>query len=441
MSEVVAMPKLGFDMAEGTLVRWVKQKGENVNKGEVLAEIETDKATVEVESSASGLVAAQLVSEGAIVPVGDPIAVIAAPGEEVNVDELKAQAGGPLDESGPSAAGPESGATAAPAAPRPAVTSAQTAGPSPLGKGEGVRGPSALPAPATDGQGGEVIASPIARKMASEAGVDLRQVQGTGPGGRIIKRDIETFLREGPRAPAGVAAAEPVTVSREDREIPLTRLRQIIGRRMAQSKQAAPHFYVTVDVDMGTTLALRSQLNALVPESDKISVNDFITKAAALALREFPNLNASLSGDKLVARGRVNIGIAVAVEGGLITPVVQDADIKSLARIAVETRALVGRAREGKIKPTDVEGGTFTVSNLGMFDVSVFSAIINPPEVAILAVGTVQQVPVVKDGALAVGSRMSATLSADHRATDGAEAARFLQSFRKLLESALRLLL
>jgi pyruvate dehydrogenase E2 component (dihydrolipoamide acetyltransferase) len=296
-----------------------------------------------------------------------------------------------------------------------------------------------MPEPATTGQQGEVLASPIARKMAGEAGIDLRQVRGTGPGGRIVKRDIEGFVKTGP--PAAPAPAAPVTVSREDQEIPMTRLRQIIGRRMAQSTQSAPHFFVTSEVDMAAAMALRAQLNALVLESEKISVNDFILKAAALALRDYPNLNASVAGDKIVRRGRVNIGIAVAVEGGLITPVVQDADLKPLKEIAVEARAIVGRAREGKIKPADVEGSTFTVSNLGMFDVDVFSAIINPPEVAILAVGTVRQVPVVQDGALKIGSRMSATVSADHRATDGAEVARFMQAFRQRMEAPLRLLL
>jgi pyruvate dehydrogenase E2 component (dihydrolipoamide acetyltransferase) len=334
------------------------------------------------------------------------------------VDALRAQAGAAAPPAEPSPAEPPSAAK--PAAPTPA--------PAPQ--------PAAAPA-SGDGQTGELLASPVARKMAGEAGLDIRLIPGSGPGGRVVKRDVEAFLRRGPSE----AAPQPAAVSGQDTEVPLTRLRQIIGRRMGESMQSAPHFYITVEVDMAATMALRAQLNTLVPEAEKISVNDFIIKAAALALREIPNLNATLQGDKLIRRGRVNIGIAVAVEGGLITPVVPDADSKPLAEIAVEARALVGRARSGKIKPADVEGGTFTLSNLGMFDVVDFTAIINPPEVAILAVSTVRQVPVVAGGALAVGTRMAATLSADHRATDGAEAARYLQAFRRLLEAPLRLLL
>lgn len=424
MSELVTMPKLGFDMAEGTLVRWVKKEGETIAKGDVLAEIETDKATIEVEAAAGGVVAAQLVGEGAVVPIGQLIAVIAAPGETVDVNAIRRQAasGGPA---------PKSEIAALPAT----ITVQPDSPPTPL----------AAPEPAaasTDGQSRELFASPIARKMASDAGIDIHLIAGTGPGGRIVKRDVETFIKSGGARPAGAGA--PVRHgAREDTELPLTRLRQIIGRRMSESKQAAPHFYVTTEVDMAATMGLRAQLNALLPEDEKISVNDFIVKAAALAVRQFPNLNASVSGDALrvIRHGRINIGLAVAVEGGLITPVVQDADIKSLAQIAVEARALVGRARQGKIKPADIEGGTFTVSNLGMFDVEDFIAIINPPEVAILAVGSVKQVPVVKDGGLAVGTRLKATISADHRATDGAEAARYLQTFRKFLQEPLRLLL
>jgi len=425
MSELVTMPKLGFDMAEGTLVRWVKKQGDSIAKGQVLAEIETDKATVEVESSASGLVAAQLVDEGAVVPVGQLIAVIAAPGEQVNVDALRAQS------AAPPASEAMRGAAPAPPAPTP----------------EPARSEPAVP-PNADGHAGELLASPIARKMASEAGIDIRLVPGTGPNGRIVKRDVEAFVQRGPTPLAGessfpskIPALFRDREPRADREIPRTRLRQAIGRHMSESKQAAPHFSVTVEVDMAATMGLRAQLNALVAEGEKISVNDFIVRAAALGLREFPNLNATIRGEALIQRGRINVGLAVAVEGGLLTPVIHDADFKSLAQIAVEARALVGRARQGKIKPGDVEGGTFTLSNLGMFDVTEFVAIINPPEAAILAVGTVRQAPVVTDGLLAVGSRMAATVSADHRVTDGAEVARYLGAVRRFLEEPLRLLI
>lgn len=421
MAELVTMPKLGFDMAVGTLVRWVKKPGEAINKGEVLAEVETDKATVEVESFAAGVVRATFAEEGEQLPVGRLIAVIAAPGEAVDLEAIRAEAG--LAQSASTT--PTAAAPGAPAEPTPVAPPKEPALSPPKGNGH-------VP--------GGVRASPVARRMAREAGIDLQILSGSGPGGRIVKRDVEEYLRR-PRAVP--AAAAPVAVRREDTEIPLTRLRQIIARRMTESKTAAPHFYVTTAVDMAAAMALRESLNALLPEGEKLSVNDFVVRAAALTLRQFPNLNASFSGEapRVVQRGRVNIGLAVALEGGLITPVVKDADLKSLAQISAEARALIGRSREGKVKPDDIEGGTFTVSNLGMFEVEHFIAIINPPEAAILAVGAVQDVPVVKDGGLAVGTRMKATLSADHRVTDGAEAARYLQAFRRLLEEPLRLLL
>ena len=235
-------------------------------------------------------------------------------------------------------------------------------------------------------------------------------------------------------------AAAPVVVSTEDQAVPLTRLRQIIARRMTESSQNVPQFYVSTEIDMEAAMTLRKDLNALVPEEQKLSVNDLIVKAVALALRDFPNLNASFAGDKVVRKGHVNVGIAVAVEGGLLTVVVRDADVKSLAQIAGEGKAMVARAREGKVQPADIEGSTFSVSNLGMYNVDHFIAIINPPEAAILAVGAVQQVPVVKNGAIVPGQRMLATVSADHRVTDGAEAARFMQSLKSKLEEPLRLL-
>jgi pyruvate dehydrogenase E2 component (dihydrolipoamide acetyltransferase) len=230
-------------------------------------------------------------------------------------------------------------------------------------------------------------------------------------------------------------------VAREDQEVPLTRMRQIIARRMTESTQTVPQFYVSTEVDMAAAMELRKQLNALVPEEGKLSVNDFVIKAAALALRDFPNLNAAFAGDKVVRKGRINVGNAVAIEAGLLTVVVKDADQKSVAQIAGEMKAMVARVREGKVLGADIEGSTISISNLGMYDVDSFIAIINPPEAAILAVGTVRQVPVVKDGALVAGQRMVATVSADHRVTDGAEAARFLQAVKRNLEEPLRLLL
>jgi len=444
MPELVPMPKLGFDMAEGTLVRKVKKDGETINKGDVIAEIETDKATVEVESPAAGVVKGWMVEEGQPVPVGAVMAVIGAADEVVDLAALRGSA---------------SPAPAAPA-PAPIVVSrddqAQNGGSAPETKAP-APAPAAAPVEAAPTGGSDAPASPIARKMATEAGVDIRQIPGTGPGGRITKKDVETYLaapHPAAAAPVSAPAALPVSapaaarpapapivVSRDDQEVPLTRMRQTIARRMTESKQTVPQFYINSEVDMEAAMNLRKQLNALVSEDQKLSVNDFIIKAAALALREFPNLNASFAGDKVVRKGHVNIGNAVAIEGGLLTVVVKDADQKSVAQIAAEMKAMVGRVRAGKVQGADIEGSTFSISNLGMFDAEHFIAIINPPEAAILATGTVKQVPVVKDGAVVPGQRLMITISADHRVTDGAEAAKFLQAVKKGLQEPLRLLL
>jgi pyruvate dehydrogenase E2 component (dihydrolipoamide acetyltransferase) len=457
MPELVPMPKLGFDMAEGTLVRKVKQDGESVKKGDVLAEIETDKATVEVESPAEGVIKGWVVEEGQPVPVGALMAVIGAPDEQV---DLKALAGQATDgETGAQVKAatqdvPQGGAmgkVAPEAGPPPAAAQPTQPAPQPTTDGkQGQAAPAGAPAPEAAPAGGSAPASPIARKMAADAGVDISQIPGTGPGGRITKKDVENYLKSPrPAAPAPAAqapaparpAAAPVVVSTEDQAVPLTRLRQIIARRMTESSQNVPQFYVSTEIDMEAAMTLRKDLNMLVPEEQKLSVNDLIVKAAALALRDFPNLNAAFDGDKVIRKGHVNVGIAVAVEGGLLTVVVRDADVKPLAQIANEGKGMVARAREGKVQPADIEGSTFSVSNLGMYNVDHFIAIINPPEAAILAVGSVQQVPVVKNGAIVPGQRMLATVSADHRVTDGAEAARFMQSLKSKLEEPLRLLL
>jgi pyruvate dehydrogenase E2 component (dihydrolipoamide acetyltransferase) len=418
MAELITMPKLGFDMAEGKLVRWVKKQGETVNKGEVLAEVETDKATVEVESFVSGVVAATFAEEGSFQKVGALIGVIAAPGESVDVNALRAQAS-------------SGAAPVKPAAPAP------TAAPAPSTPKSNGQPPSAI------SHQPMLRISPIARRMADELGIDPRQLKGSGPEGRITKKDIEAHVAAKaapPQAPS-FPAFPSISILREDTAIPLTKLRSAIARRMTESKTGVPHFYVTVDVDMEAVLDLREQLNAMLGDASKLSVNDFIVKAAALALRDYPNLNASFNGDHIVRHGHINVGNAVSVEAGLLIVVVKDADAKSPAQISAEVKAMAARAREGKVKPDDVEGSTFTISNLGMYDVDSFVAIINPPDAAILAVGSAQQVPVVKNGALAVGWRMKGTISADHRVTDGAEAAQFMQALKKKLEEPLRLML
>ena len=435
MAEILRMPKLGFDMAEGTLVRWVKAEGEAVTKGVVLAEIETDKATVEVESSYDGQVARHLVGVGEVVPVNTPIAVIAAPGESVDYQALM---------------GEEVGA-ASTAKPAPAEAAA-----APTAEPVSVPGEAVAVQEAVEPLPGGIRASPLARRIAAEQGVDLRQVPGSGPAGRVTKRDLEAFMaRPAPAVvvapavakPAGTGVALPavavIGAAPASETIKLSRLRVAIGKRMAEAKQSAPHFYVTHTYDMADLMALRKQVNALLSEEEKVSVNDFIVKATALALREFPNLNASLdeAAGAVIRHGQVNIGVAVAVESGLLTVVCHDADRKPLRQIAVEVREKAGRAREGKVKPEDIEGSTFSVSNLGMFDVEHFIAILNPPEAAILAVGSVMEQAVVVNGEVKPGMRMKATISVDHRVSDGAEAARFLQALEKYLEHPLYALL
>src|SRR5579859_505563 len=454
MPELVPMPKLGFEMAEGTLVRKVKKQGENVNKGDVLAEIETDKATVEVESPASGVVKGWVVEEGQAVPVGALMAVIGAADENVDMSAVKETAQEVTKS--PAPAGPP------PARPKGANGKAEAAAPAQAQAAPAQPAP-AKPAPATAPTppasaptGAAAPVSPIARKMAAEAGLDLSRVTGTGPGGRITKKDIENALAQGrPVAvPAEAAAAPSAAVpgafvpaayvpaaAREDETVPLTRMRQAIARRMTESTTTAPQFYVTSEVDMDAAMELRAQLNALATEAGKVSVNDLIIKAAALALREYPNLNASFMGDSILRKGHVNVGNAVALDNGLLTVVVRDADQKSLSVIAAEMKAMVSRVRAGKVQTADIEGSTFSISNLGKWDVNNFVAIINPPEAAILATGTVKPTAVIKNGAVVASQRMLISITADHRVTDGAEAAAFLQVVKQKLEQPLRLVL
>jgi pyruvate dehydrogenase E2 component (dihydrolipoamide acetyltransferase) len=421
VAEIIAMPKLGFDMAEGMLSEWVKKAGDAVAEGETIAIIETDKASVEVPAFRAGVLHKILVEAGTSVPIGTPIAVIGNPGETIDLAALGVAPKVPVT-------GPEAAGSAVQAAAVVALTVAEQGAPAPA-------------------DGGRLAASPVALRMAAELGIDLRQVPGTGPDGRIIKRDLEAYVKEHTRPPEKTPAPPILTPSSEAtaegyQTEPLSPMRQTIGRRMVESKQQAPHFYITMDVDMGAAMALRAQLNALLPDDEKISVNDLVTKAAAIALLQFPKINASFAGNEIRIHDQVNIGIAVAREGGLLTVVIRDCDRKSLAQIARDARELINHAREGRMKADDMLGGTFTISNLGMFDVEDFIAIINPPQAAILAVGAVKHVPVVDaDGQLAVGTRMKVTISADHRVTDGAEAARFLQLLKAALEGPMRLVL
>lgn len=431
MAEIINMPKLGFDMAEGVLVRWVKNVGEAINKGDVLAEIETDKATVEVESAVSGVVLQHLVDPGTSVPVNDPIAVVGAEGEKV--EDVPTKDGGQKTEAGS----------------QPAAASASSDSPSPAA----VADPATTPEPPSSapGSSSDLKASPLARKVARDKGVDLGAVVGTGPGGRIVRRDIEKALAgagaptkdERPKTEAAAALPSSSVLrpsSIPDETIQTTKLRQAIGRRLVESKTTIPHFYVTHEYKMEALMDLRKQLNSYLPDGEKLSVNDFILKAVALSLREFPNLNATLNGDKIIRKGGVNVGVAVTVPGGLMTVVVKDTDQKPLRQISSEVKTMAARARDGKVKPEDVDGSTFSTSNLGMYDVEDFIAIINPPEAAILAISSAREVPVVSGGQVVPGWRMKATISVDHRVSDGAEAAQFMQSLAKYLEEPVRML-
>jgi pyruvate dehydrogenase E2 component (dihydrolipoyllysine-residue acetyltransferase) len=440
------MPKMGDGMEEGTLLRWLKQVGEEITAGDPIAEIETDKVSLEIEATESGTFSKSLVEEGATVPIGTPIALI---GEEAPGDA-------PAEAAAPAAA-------AAAAAPEPAAASANghapAAAPEPVPAAAAVEA-AAAPQVVDRAPGERLRASPLVRRLAEEHDLDLSQIAGSGPGGRIVKDDVMPFVsgeKPAPRrdpaatvaaapaaAPAPAQAAAPVAApvyaapaGRPDGEVrEMSRIRKTTGKRMSEAKQVIPHFYVTVEVDMGAAVAFREQINAQIQEKEgKVSFNDFVVKAAALALREYPNLNQSLNGDTLYTHANIDVNLAVAIEGGLIAPFIADADQKSLGTIARMSKDLAGRARNGGLLPEEYQGGTFTISNLGMFDVDEFIAIINPPQAAILAVGSIREQPVVVDGELAVGHRMKLSLSADHRITDGAEVARFLGVVKKFLQN------
>ena len=441
----VIMPKMGDAMEEGTLLRWLKQVGDEIAIGDPLAEIETDKVSLEIEATEAGVLSKTYVEEGATVPIGTPIAAIGEESADVAASTQSADAAEETAAAEPARAA-EAEPVAAAASGANGRAAADVPAPTPV---------QAAPAGAAAGAGERLRASPLVKRLAAEHGIDLSSVTGTGPGGRIVRDDIATLLTGAPRvspAPDQTAAPAPVQApavapaaptpgpSGRPAGVPreLSKIRRTTGRRMAESKAAAPHFYVTSEVNMAPAAALREQINAQAPDdAAKVSFNDLIIKAAALALREYPNLNTSLENDQLVEHPNIDINVAVAIEGGLIAPFVPDADQKGLITIARMTKDLVGRARNGGLTPDEYQGGTFTVSNLGMFDVGEFVAIINPPQAAILAIGSIHDVPVVEDGEIVPGKRMNITLSADHRVTDGAEVARYLQVVKRYLENPL----
>jgi len=420
----VVMPKLSEQMETGKIIKWLKNEGDRIQAGDILAEVETDKADVEMEAFGGGVLRKILAQAGEKTPVGALIGVIAEPSDDISA----LLAGAPAPAAAPAAApGPSAAPVVAPigAGTGAAARTVTRAEPAPL---------AAVPAGVTAGR---VKASPLAKKIAAQSGVDLRLLQGTGPGGRIIRRDVEQASTRG--VAAMPAATAPAVAGPEYEDRPLSPIRATIAKRMPLSKAPVPHFYVTSEVAMDRAWELREELNAL-EDQPKISINDFVVRATALTLMKHPEINASFQGDAVRVWRRAHIGIAVALEDGLITPVLRDCQAKSLAQIAVEARALAERTRARKLRATELSGATFSISNLGMFDVAEFSAIINPPEGAILAVGSVRRVPVVEDAGLGVGRRMMLTLSCDHRVMDGAMGARFLQDLKRLLEAPLRLL-
>ena len=426
MATNILMPALSPTMTEGTLARWLKKEGETIKAGDVIAEIETDKATMEVEAVDEGVLGKILIAAGTEnVAVNAPIAILVEPGENV-------------PDSAPAAPAPKAAPAAEPAA-APAPASA----------------PAAAPVAEKTGHGERVFASPLARRMAQQAGIDLASLKGSGPNGRIVKADIDAARGKAPEAaaqapapkaaaPAPAAApAAPITAPHD--AIPHSSMRKVIAKRLQTAKQTIPHFYLSMDVELDALLKLRAELNAQSPKDGpgafKLSVNDLIIKAVAVALRRVPAANASFTEEAMIRYHDVDISVAVAIPDGLITPIIRKADQKGLAAISNEMKDLAARAKAGKLKPDEFQGGSFSISNLGMYGISSFSAIINPPQGGILAIGAGEKRPVVKGEQIAIATMMTVTLSCDHRVVDGAVGAEFLAAFRTIVEQPLGLML
>ena len=408
MATNIVMPQMGYDMREGTVVKWYKGEGEEVARGEVIADIETDKATVEFEAYTSGVLRRIIADEGVSIPVGELIAVIAGPDEVL--EEIPTSAS---DKTGEALNADDNSSS--------------------LTRSE-VESSYSTPAP----EAGRLRASPIARRLAQERNIDLASVTGTGPGGRIIEQDVLDFVA--PVASLGQQSVETTRAESVER-MELSRMRQVIAKVTSDSKREAPHFYVTAEINMGKAMELRRDINDALPADNRVSVNDLVLKASAVVLGQYPKFNGSFHQDYLQLNSHINIGMAIALEAGLIVPGINDCGNKSLKQIAVDSKDLVERANNGTLRNEEYSGTTFSVSNLGMFDVDSFAAIIFPPHAAVLAVGTVKQQAIVEDGQITVGHVMKATLSTDHRVADGAEAAQFLVEIKKLLENPVSLLL
>ena len=414
MATTVYMEALSPTMEEGRLVKWSKKEGDAVKSGDSLAEVETDKAVMELVARADGNLIKVLVPEGKTVPVGSVVAYIGAPGEKVD-------GGAGSGEQGAAKPAP---VAEPPRAPQPAPTA---------------------PPVAPVAEAGRVKASPLAKRIARDSGLDLQRVQGSGPGGRVVKRDLEKgapVSAPAPRAP--LATPQPIAVTKGGapfEDVPLTQIRKTIARRLATSLGPIPHFFLTTEVDMERAAEARESLNQQLGDTGRISFNDIIIKATALALTKHRACNAWFQDDHIRYWNEVHIGMAVAIEDGLITPVIKNADLKSLAQIGAEAKALAGRARERRLTPDEYTGSTFSVSNLGMFEIDQFTGVINPPEAGILAIGSIVQKPVVVDGAVTPRRRMRVTMSCDHRVIDGATGAAFLKTLKQMLENPLAMLL
>src|SRR5699024_2317866 len=411
MAVKVEMPKLSDTMEQGVIAKWNVEEGDQVESGDVIAEVETDKATMEVEVFDAGTILKILADEGDAVPLGKVMAVIGEEGEDIS-DILEEDANG------------DEGTTES----KDEQEESEDAEDEETEETEEEQDEGEERAPAPASGNGRIKASPLARKMAEEQGITLTNVEGSGPQGRIIKRDIESYE-------PSAAPAAPAVVSHEDQEHRVSQMRKTIARRLSESKFTNPHYYETVSIDMAAAWDARKKLNEV--SDTKISFNDIVVKACAAALRKHPEVNSSWHGDTIVEHGDVNVAVAVAIDEGLVTPVINNTDQKGLQQIGTETRDLAEKARDRKLQPEQMEGSTFTVSNLGMFGIEEFTAIINPPNACILAVGAIKEVPVVEDGAVVPGKRMKITLSSDHRIVDGAMAARFLSTLKTMLENPL----
>jgi pyruvate dehydrogenase E2 component (dihydrolipoamide acetyltransferase) len=431
----ITMPRMSDTMEEGTIVAWLKKEGDRVELNEPLAEIQTDKATMELLSYGAGVLERIIVPEGQTVPIGEPIAVIAEDGASG-----QAAAAAPAQQAAPPPAG----------GPAPAAPATEAQAPAPSAAPVPPRTAPVAPQPAPITEGERVKASPLARRLAQELGIDLARIRGTGPGGRVVRDDVLAFKEQQPAAPAApTAEAQPAAApapapaaaapAEGPRVVELSRMMQVIARRMVESKTQIPHFYLTTEIDMVEAVRLAQQIAIAWEQPNRLPYNEIVLKATALALRRVPDVNAIFRDNRIEVYDRVHLGFAVAIERGLVVPVIRDCDRKSLREIAEEARHLAEKARSGRLTPADYEGGTFTVSNLGMFDIDEFAAIINPPQSGILAVGSIRAKPVVHEGQIVARERMRVTLSGDHRVYYGATGAIFLRELKRLLEEPMRL--